>query len=342
MQGRHKKWFTAVALAFAFITVTWQASAADEKTAQAQETVSGGGDNVAMVNGTPITRADYDRVMGYAKQQAFLRTKDGKPLDDAQVKKEVMDQLIGGELLYQETQKAGIRIDPKTVDERLAQFKKRFSNDADYKASLKTMNLSENQIKSDIERSLAIEKFVLDKFMDKVSVPEKEIKEYYESHAHLFNQPEQVRASHILIKVDSKATESEQAEALKKIKAVQEKQKKGEDFAQLAKTYSEGPSSSKGGDIGYFIRGQMAPPFEEAAFKMKPGEVSDVVKTRFGYHLIKVTDKKPATKVTYEDMKERIAQFLKREKVQKEVKEFVDKLRKDAKVEILLKDDNKS
>jgi len=306
MQGRHKKWFMAVALAFAFITVTWQASAADEKTAQPQKSVSGGGDNVAMVNGLPIPRADYDRVLGYAKQQAFLRTKDGKPVDDAQVKKEVMDQLIGGELLYQETQKAGIRIDPKTVDERLAQFKKRFSNDADYKASLKTMNLSENQIRSDIERSLAIEKFVVDKFMDKVSVPEK-----YESHTHMFNRPEQVRASHILIKVDSKA-------------------------------YSEGPSNSRGGDIGYFIRGQMAPPFEEAAFKMKPGEVSDVVKTRFGYHLIKVTDKKPATTVTYEDMKERIAQFLKREKAQKEVKEFVDKLRKDAKVEILLKDDNKS
>lgn len=105
----------------------------------------------------------------------------------------------------------------------------------------------------------------------------------------------------------------------------------------MAKAHSECPSSSKGGDLGFFGRGQMVPAFEEAAFTMKPGDVSDVVKTQFGYHLIKVTNKKPESTMPFDDIKERLGQYLKQQKVQNEVKEFVDKLRKEAKVETFLK-----
>jgi peptidyl-prolyl cis-trans isomerase C len=334
MQGRQKTWMKAMVVAFAFITVGWQASAADEKASAVQDPVSGRGDNVAMVNGTPITQVDFDRALGFAKQQF---SKMGKPADDAQMKEGVLNQLIGSELLYQESKKTGIRIDEKTVDARLEQWKKRFPNDEDYKKALKEINLSEGQMKSDIEKALATEKFVVDKFVDKTTVAEKEIKDYYDNHPHMFKQPEQVQASHILIKVNPDAKESEQAEALKKIKDIQEKLKNGEDFAELAKANSQCPSNSKGGDLGYFGRGQMVPPFEEAAFNMKPGEVSDIVKTRFGYHLIKVTDKKAESTVPFDEIKERIGQYLKQEKVQKEVRELVDKLRKEAKVEIFVK-----
>jgi peptidyl-prolyl cis-trans isomerase C len=334
MQGRQKTWVMAMVLAFTFITAAWQASAADKKPAAVQGSTSGGEANVAMVNGTPITRVEFNRALGFAKQQF---SKMGKPVDDAQMKEGVLDQLIGSELLYQESKKTGIKIDDKTVDERLAQWKKRFPNDEEYKKALQEMNLSEGLMRSDIEKGLSIEKLVVDKFVDKITVPEKEIKDYYESHTDMFKQPEQVKASHILIKVKPDAKESEQDEALKKIKDIQEKQKKGEDFAELAKSHSQCPSSSKGGDLGYFGRGQMVPPFEEAAFNMKPGEVSDIVKTRFGYHLIKVTDKKAESTVPFDEIKERIGQYLKQEKVQKEVRELVDKLRKEAKVEIFVK-----
>ncbi len=326
MQGRQKIRLKAIAVAFAFIAIGWPASAADKKSTP--------GDNVAVVNGTPITRVNFDRALGYAKQQALRM---GKALDDAQIKEGVLNQLIGSELLYQAAQKEGVTIDEKTVDERLAQWKKRFTTEEEYKKALKGLDLSEPQMKGDIKKGMTIEKLVVDKFVDKTAVPEKEIKAYYDSHSGLFKQPEQVRASHILIKVEPKAAESEKAEALKKIKEVQEKQKKGEDFAELAKAYSQGPSSSKGGDLGYFSRGQMVPPFEGAAFKLKPGEVSDIVETRFGYHLIKVVDKKPESTVPYDDIKGRIGQYLKQEKIQKEVKQLVDKLRKEATVETFLK-----
>jgi len=289
---------------------------------------------VAMVNGAPITQGDFDRALGFARQQL---SKMGKVTDDAQMKEGVLDQLIGSELLYQESKKAGVRIDAKTVDERLDQWKKRFPSDEEYKKALEQMKLSDAQMKTDIEKALATEKFVVEKFVDKITVAEKEIKDYYDNHPDMFKQPEQVQASHILIKLKPDASEPEQAEALKKMKEIQEKQKKGEDFAELAKANSQCPSSAKGGDLGFFGKGQMVPAFEEAAFGMKPGEVSDVVKTQFGYHLIKLTDKKPASTVPFDEIKDRIGQYLKQDKVQKEVKDYVDKLRKEAKVETFLK-----
>jgi len=329
MQGNKGAWIRGIAIAIVLTAVGWQASAADKK--QPSE------DKIAVVNGEVITRSDFDRAVGFAKQRAM---QTGQPLDDAQLKERILKQLVGSELLYQESKKEGIKVDQKAVDERLEQWKKRFPNEEEYKKALSSSNLSVPQMKKDIKRGMTIEKLIVTRFVDKTTVPEKEIKAYYDSNSNLFKQPEQVRASHILIKVEPKAKESEKEDALKKIKEVQKKQKKGDDFAKLAKEYSQGPSNAKGGDLGFFKRGQMVPAFEEVAFKLKPGEVSDIVNTRFGYHLIKVVDKKPESTVPYEETKERLGQYLKQEEVQKGVRQLVDKLRKEAKVETFLK--NKS
>jgi peptidyl-prolyl cis-trans isomerase C len=333
MQGRYKRWITVIAVGCAVVMMTWQASATDQKPAAGEGKTPGTSDVVATVNGTPIPRVEFDRSLDYAKEQF---SKMGKALDEAQMKERVLDQLIASELLYQEGTKEGFQVDDKAVDEQLSQWKKQFPSDEDYQKAIKKMNVSEDIMRSDIRKDLTIQKLVMDKFVDKTSVPEEEIKSYYDAHPDMFKRPEQVQASHILIKAGPEATESEKEAALNKIKEVQEKQKKGEDFAELAKAHSECPSNAKGGDLGYFGRGQMVPPFEEAAFGMKPGEVSDIVTTQFGYHLIKVTDKKPETTVAYDEMKGRIGQYLKQEKVQNEVKTFVEKLRKEAKVEVSL------
>jgi peptidyl-prolyl cis-trans isomerase C len=101
----------------------------------------------------------------------------------------------------------------------------------------------------------------------------------------------------------------------------------------LAKEFSECPSNIKGGDLGYFGRGKMVKPFEDAAFALKTGEVSDIVETRFGYHLIKVVDKKPASVMGYEDVKDQVGQFLKKQKTGKELKGYIEELRKKAVIE---------
>jgi peptidyl-prolyl cis-trans isomerase C len=136
------------------------------------------------------------------------------------------------------------------------------------------MNLTEADLRFQFERDLAIRKLLDDQIGGKITVSEKESRAYYDSNLESFKKPEQVRASHILIKVDPGADEAKKAEARTKIESLQAKLKKGEDFGALAKEYSEGPSGPKGGDLGFFGRGQMVKPFEEAAFSMKPGQVS--------------------------------------------------------------------
>lgn len=136
-----------------------------------------------------------------------------------------------------------------------------------------------------------------------------------------------------MVSVDPKKEPSQKAESRKKIEDIQQKLRKGDDFSALAKEYSQCPSGSEGGDLGYFQRGQMVKPFEQAAFALGPGEVSDIVETKFGYHLIRLADKKPESVVPYEDIKDRIGQYLKQEKAEKDVVSYVQNLEEKAKVE---------
>ena len=316
-----------VAVALALTLVSAVGFAADKKAP---------GDMVAVVNGTIITQGEFDRVMDYELRRA---AQSGQQIPDAQMPKienSILDSLIVGELLFQESKKKGIQVKPETVTEQLTIVKKRFPSEAEFKKALEENKMTESKIKADIKRDMAIQQ-LLDKEVDqKVQITDEEGKTFYDTNPQLFQQPERVKASHILIKVDEGATEEKKVEARKKIKEVQEKVQKGEDFAELAKTYSEGPSASRGGDLGLFGRGQMVKPFEDAAFSLKPNETSDVVETKFGYHLIKVVDKQPAKKIAYADVKDRINKHLKDQKLRTDRQLYFDRLKKDAKIEKFL------
>ena len=291
---------------------------------------------VAVVNGSIITREELVREVSIVRQR-FARM--GRPVGDLQLialKGQVLESLISRELLYQESQKKGIKVKEETIRGEVARVRDRFSSEEEFKNTLSRMNLSEADVESQIERGLVIQEFIDKQFTQKVTVAEKDVKAYYDSHPDSFKQPEQVRASHILIKVDPKADESQKAAARKKLEEIRRRLLKGEDFVTLAREFSEGPSKVKGGDLGYFGRGQMVKPFEDAAFALKIGELSDVVETRFGYHLIKVTGKNPETTIAYADIKERLQQYLKDEKVQEEVTVYVEELKTKAKVERFL------
>lgn len=296
------------------------------------------GDRVAVVDGSVITREYFDREMNRVKQGLLNM---GKPLIDSQLselKKEVLEQLINRELLYQESQRKGIGIGEAAVNEELEALKKGFPSEAEFKSALKEAKLSELEVKSQIERGLAIDEFITGHFVERVTISDNEVRAYYESHPESFKQPEQVRASHILISVDPQANSSKRSSARKKAEEIRQKLRKGEDFADLAKKFSQGPSRAKGGDLGYFRRGQMTKPFEDAAFALMPGEVSDVVQTKFGYHLIKVFEKKPEATIAFEEIREVLGRYLTQEKVQNEVSLYIQKLKENAKVEVYLKE----
>jgi peptidyl-prolyl cis-trans isomerase C len=290
-------------------------------------------DKVATVNGTAISREAYDREVNLYQQRA---AREGQQLPEFQlqmVKKQILDRMIETELLYQDSRKKDIRIESQAVENQMDDIKKRFPNDAEYQKAIKQMNLSDAIIREQIEKGLAINELVKTQIAEKVKISDGETKEFYNENLDRFKQPEEVKASHILIKVDADATESQKAEARKKIEDVQAKLNKGEDFAALAKEYSEGPSSTRGGDLDYFKRGQMVKPFEDAAFALEIGQVSEIVETPFGLHLIKVFDKKPAGVMAYNEVKDRLEQHLKQQKVKQGVDLYLDGLKKDANIE---------
>ena len=290
-------------------------------------------EKLAVVNGVVITKVDFDRKFHQVKQHML---RQGQQIPDdrlAKIKTDILETMINEELLFQESRKKGITVEPEAIAADLKRIKKGFASDADFKKLIAQSGLTEAELQSDIERGHVINKLIDDQIAALVVIPDQEIKTFYDTHPESFNKSEQVRASHILIKVDSKAEPSVKDEKKAKLQKIQKRLKGGEDFAVLAKEFSECPSNTKGGDLGYFGRGNMVKPFEDAAFALKTGEVSDIVETRFGYHLIKVVDKKPASVVGYEDVKDNIGQYLKKEKTGKELKGYIEELRKKAVIE---------
>jgi peptidyl-prolyl cis-trans isomerase C len=238
MEIEHSRWFWAPAAVLALISIASPALAGQEPPPEGK---------MAVVNGSVITRADFDREMSRVQQRLLSMS---RPLSNSQRKemeKRILESLIDRELLYQESRRQGVTVEETAINEQLSKLKERFPSEAEFKRALSEANLSEAAIKSRFKREMAIHQFIESQFVQKVTVSEKESKAYYDSHPDFFKQPERVRARHILIQVDPGADETQKVEARRKLKEVQEKLQEGENFAILAKEFSEGPSRAKGG-----------------------------------------------------------------------------------------------
>jgi peptidyl-prolyl cis-trans isomerase C len=177
--------------------------------------------------------------------------------------------------------------------------------------------------------------YVQKNVLSKVKVTDKDVEEYYKNHPKEFEKPETVKARHILIGFKGDMTEDQKKELRKKAEDVLKKAKGGDDFAQLASEYSDDPGSkTKGGELGYFPKGNMVPEFENAAFNLKPGEISNVIETPYGYHIIKVEDKKAAEMPAFDSIKEQVRVKATQDAEQKKINEFIEKAKKDTKATI--------
>ena len=314
---------------FVLVTVMTVVSAG----VSAADTESDKKNAVARVNGDFITREDYQRQFNIAQQQLL---RQGVPLDDAGLKRlrnEVLENLIDNELLFEESERRGYAADEKEIKSQFDEVQAQFPTEQEFRAALEDMNYTAGTFKDVVERRMTLEKLIENDIAPGITVSDEESRLYYEDNPEYFVKPKQVRASHILILVEDQNNEQQKQVALEKIKLVQQKLRNGGDFAVLAIEYSEGPSSAQGGDLGFFQSGQMVPPFEQAAFSMKVGEVSDIVETRFGYHLIKVTDIRAEVSIPYEHAKNSIDQYLTQNLIMNEIEALMTVLKDEAVIE---------
>jgi peptidyl-prolyl cis-trans isomerase C len=252
-------------------------------------------------------------------------------------------------LLDKQVSQAGITVTDLQVDEhiaRLAAEQKPPMSLQEFSELLKAYGKDVQEVKDNIKRGLAYETLIEKKFPEDLAVSEADARAYYDENQARFEQPEQVRASHILIKPepvkaeDSAADPNEaKAAAGKRAAELLEEIRQGADFAELAKQHSQCPSSAKGGDLGFTARSDpnkgrrgWVEPFEKAAFDLEVGELSDVVETQFGYHIIKVTDHKDARKLPFEEVKSQIMEDLAKQKKAQALRGYVDSLKNSAEI----------
>ncbi len=248
------------------------------------------------VNGKPITQEEVDQELMQATQGRFNQV---PPDRQAVFRQQVLQQLIGKELIYDDAKKKGIL------------------NSADYKKEYK-------KLEERMKKELAIQVWQK-KVLDGIKISQKELKDYYKKNIDEFKEKETVHARHILVK-----TEDEAKKIINELKGLKGDALKAK-FIELAKKHSTGPSGPNGGDLGYFAKGQMVPAFNDKVFSMKKGTITTKpVKTQFGYHIIYLEDKKPSMTRSFDEVKAYIEQRLKMEKFKSVMKKKMDALQKKA------------
>ena len=288
---------------------------------------------LAVVNQTPVYQDDLINEVGLLGKQLFssqaaINNHSFNKKSEKNFKSLVLENIIDSILLSQEADKLKIKVTAASINKQYAAINKRLSKDPDY-------NLSKEALKIQIRKGLAIEQLLEKKVIHKIRILETEKIKYFKERRLEFKQPAQVRVRHLMIKINSFADDPDKAraKALKKIKKIQNRLQDNENFSALAIEFSDDPSKTKGGDIGFFSRAQVVKSFGDAAFALMPGETSSIIETQFGYHLIQSIAKKPEIFLTYDQAEDDIEKLLFNQQKNQQIKAFVNQLRATAVIE---------
>jgi parvulin-like peptidyl-prolyl isomerase len=293
---------------------------------------------VAKAKGVTISRSQLDEALIGIKTGAAARGQNIPPEQVALLEKQILQRLIQVQLLNAKATDEDRAAGKEQTAKRIEELKKQAGSDEVFAARLKSIGLNENELMSKMTEELTAEG-VLKREL-KVEVPDEDVKKFYDENPGRFEKPEMVKAAHVLLATMDLATRTdlsdEQKAAKKKIaEDVLKRARAGEDFAKLAKDYSEDTGSKENGGEYTFPRGQMAPEFEAAAFSMTTNQISDIVTTQFGYHIIKTYEKIPAKKVEFDEVKTELKEALVGQEIQKQLPEYFEKLEKESDVQIL-------
>jgi peptidyl-prolyl cis-trans isomerase C len=331
-----------------------QALAAAPSPAPAQTTDTAGGakpgpkisdlfpdDVVAKGKGVQVKRSQLDDAMVSIKSTFAARGQELPPDETSRLEQQVLDRLIQVQILLQKATDADKAAGKEVCAKRMDGFKARAGSEEAFARQLKAVGTTPQELQAKmVEESTA--EAVLEREL-KITVSDDEVKKFYDDNPSKFEQPEMVRASHILISTRDPNTnkdlpDDQKNAKRKKAEDLLKQARAGEDFAKLAKENSDDPGSKDKGGEYQFARGQMVPEFETAAFSLKTNQVSDIVTTTYGYHIIKLSEKIPAKKMELAKVAPDVKEYLKQQQMQKnqqQLQDFLEKLKKDSGVEIL-------
>ncbi|MGA2092802.1 MAG: peptidylprolyl isomerase [Sedimentisphaerales bacterium] len=287
------------------------------------------------VNGSAITEGQLDaRIMPRLARLGSKLTPAMAEQYKSRMRAQMLEGMILERLLDEQVKKMGITVTDSDVNDKITEILSQQGMTMDvFKSMLQAQGQDFEQVKHEIGKTVGYEKLI-DGQLPSKDINDAEALAFYERSKEDYNTPEQVQASHILITPDHNNPDVNQAKAQAKAKAEKllQQLKAGADFATLAKENSDCPSKAKGGDLGMFTRGQMVQPFEDVAFALKPGDLSDVVETQFGYHIIKVALHKPGEMAPFEKVKPQIVKMLLDQKRAMFFRTYKDKLMAEASI----------
>ncbi|MFP4408075.1 MAG: peptidylprolyl isomerase [Spirochaetaceae bacterium] len=309
--------------------------AEQQEPSEGEEQIEIGDEPVARVNGVPIFQSELERFVENNRRQMAQQGRELSEEDMVMVREQVLSGLINREVLLQQAGELDLHAQEAAVETQMSNIRGQFGSDEEYENALSQQNLTEEELRDNIETQLTINQLLQQEVYSEIEVTQEEKESFYEENPELFQEEESVDASHILITTEG-LNEEEKEEARRRAEEIREEVVDGADFNEVAREKSEGPSAPNGGRLGSFQRGQMVPAFEEAAFDLEAGEISEVVETEFGYHIILVTDKSEGRSRSFEEAESQIQQYLQENKSNEELESYVERLRADAEVEVLL------
>ena len=250
-----------------------------------------------------------------------------------QLRRRAEQQALGARLLLDEVERLDIQVSLDEVENGLQEMVKRAGGREKFDEMLNQQNLTEESVKASIRRGKRVDKLV-ETITSGISDPaEDEMEQHFREHAEEYRQPEKAQARHILIKSDSDSPQDKE-EARMRISEIRERILGGEDFGDMAAMYSDCPSGGKsGGSLGWISRGMMAPEFDEAVFAMETGEISDIIETSFGYHIVNKTGEEDGEAADYDQVREDIRDFLRHVKKGNAISAHVEELKKKVEIE---------
>ena len=277
--------------------------------------------HIAIINSYKISNVEYR-----AELYQLMRDRKTKKITN-NLKKLAINNLIDAYLLIEDSQKYNLPIDEQLVHFHFVEIKKQYLNPEEFSQQMSKHSLTTQKLIENIRNNLRVKKFIKLKFIDRMNIDHSKIREYYKNHKYSFKIPEEVKICHILIR-------SNDSNAFRKIEEISRKLYANYDFFEIAKTYSDCPSATNGGDLGYISRGKLVKEIEDIAFTLPIGEIAGPLRTKFGYHFVKLMDRRKSRIPEFEEIKESLKRQLEKVASELELLKHIRNLRAKAKIVI--------